>query len=198
MQKLFEDWRKFVKEEEKLEEVWGGLRSIVNVGDKAIDTAQIAQGAAQTDDSLGAVDVGLGIGSLLAKTPVGVVTIALLSWVFGSTARANKEWNALPEDHPRKVAHRKHLARVKNAMDAQAKRTGLSKNIDVDAETGEAFDPTDMSNPIVKREWDRGMEKMKKVLSSDIKRMAKKNPDLVKDPKKIKAAKELEQWITGQ
>ncbi len=83
-------------------------------------------------------------------------------------------------------------------MDAQAKRTGLNKNIDVDAETGEAFDPTDMSNPIVKREWDRGMEKMKKVLSSDIKRMAKKNPDLVKDPKKRKAAKELEQWIMGQ
>ena len=203
MKLLFENWREYIKEdEEKLEEFLGALGSVAtkaaSIGDKVVSADQIVQGAVGADDSLGAVDVALGAASFLASTPVAAATIGLFSWILGSTARANKEWKALPENHPRKVAHRKHLARVKNNMDAQAKRTGLSKNADVDADTGEAFDPTDMNNPIVKREWDRGMERMKKVMARDIDHMAKKNPNLVKDPKKKKAAEELTQWIMGQ
>lgn len=199
MQKLFEDWRKYVAKQQLEENIFtSAIGTVAKVADKGMSADQIAQGVEGGDDSLGLADVVLGGASLLAKTPVAAATIALFTWILGSTARANKEWNALPEDHPRKVAHRKHLARVKKAMDAQSKRAGLSQNIDVDAETGEAFDPTDMDNPIVKKEWEKGMERMKKVLNNDMGRIIDKNPSLIKDPKKKKETEELTQWIMGQ
>ena len=198
MQRLFEDWRKYLAKQQLEENIFtSAVGAVAKIADKGMAADQIAQGAGG-DESLGFVDVALGGASLLAKTPVAAATIALFSWILGSTARANKEWNALPEDHPRKIAHKKHLARVKKAMDAQSKRTGLSQNVDVDTETGEAFDPTDMDNPIVKKEWEKGMERMKKVLNNDMGRLIQKDPSLIKDPKKKKETEELTQWIMGQ
>ena len=86
------------------------LQVVTNIGGKALDARTVKQGVDDNDSIMTA----LGLGGFIARSPFQIAALTLGTLFYGNAKKAFQEWNSLPEDHPRKVAHKKYVQQCPN------------------------------------------------------------------------------------
>jgi len=181
MKRLFENWRKFLNEdkceEDNIEENF--LKKFLwHSG----DAATTAKGVSDDDEIM----TLLGLSGFVFTSPISAATITLSSFVYGNAKQALEEFNNLPDDHPRKIAHRKYVEACPNCHRL----------------SGKSREQAEIASGLITAELAKKKNWKSDYIEKEIKRfmpVIKNNPEAKKrfeDPKKRKEALDkLQGWI---